>query len=1516
MNSSSGIDFSGVWFERAHSNSFSHHSEARDVLQLLYTCLDKACQKGHSMTMFVLGPLAQARATVSDFGDLAHYLLLLENDKEFLRDTHDPHSATVRPISEGHLTPMEARVVEFCRSEVEKSRVHLEDLKVANVQGITIDMLRTATDLCIIARAITSLADPDDHRIITLQESVQILTESVATVLKKPQLEQYKVDSVLETCTKSLPDIDSSTDFKLATFHREGLDMLAIAFSYALKERQDNKQSFYAEDDDFMDIDEDDGSQPLNTSITAETDVPRQETQAANDISTLRASCTAYLHLIASLQSVGDDHEKGLTSFIDHLITVHENDLLRLRSFLRSLWSTRLRISKLDCLNLLERCSEALVDPCAREYNTSEVANGMLVEVLIGATSTWELDPTDSELQDLYENVEALYAYYVKGMEKGGVRRSPNLQKIIATFLHGLLRHRPDFAQNRKVPSVRTSLFDLLSRGDIRVKHHIALQLPAMFEDFILAEHEKILQDVDSSLPGKSGGLEGIAVRLLVLSKLASQWHTLLRPAVYLIFAIAGSMTTASQHAKRCISVIARSRGLESPQSLFRLFASQIIYSWLDEQNTFAQIPFTIFGYPSITALLGDIKAEATGQAMMRGHKKELQYLAEQLEVEVSDLLLSNMGKAAAYTIAWDTCNGASRDKTEASNSNLLRDLVGADKYFTALSQHFPDILGCMFQTSDHEERVGEALERKTAFHAAAQRLSEITNISQSEQVMRIGMQPAFSAFYIPDQLERLCRRTAENASSFWSAGRYSSVLRSVLDRIHPALGSLYARSMIRKVRIIVALAGSVAFEGYPLQMTLQSLRPFLTDTQCAEDATGIMQYLFKNGTHYLRQQLGFMTGIGLSILISLRVFMGASQESTTQQSQHIATMNAATRFHTWFSDYLFKHAAHITGVERTSFIKAFSSITTTASRVQAEGNSVRGSEESKLLLEILDDVRTGRRLLNKTSREVALDLLCRNFRPALMARDDILGADEDAANYAPLVWESCQRPNVGDGYLLWSAKVLGRAYSANGEVQRITGQSKPWKTSTVTTKDSLGRASRDAIIKEVIGVLNSDNHAEVSLAEGAVRSLLARLEAEESGHTSEIYRNIPETISAALRPHNPDAHIAPVPERLDKLHEAFVVTHRKSLVKWIQELSISLCEAAAHDPVLGALIEILRGLESMAEKLLPYLIHLVLLIEFDTTRHVAGALSAAMMTAFQNCEDATTPYVRVYVQSILYLRSQPVPHENVRVDRDRWLQIDFLEASRAACVCGMYRSALLLAETSSGHSTIKAPTRRSSIMIAPPKVPMALQLSIYKNLDEPDSFYGVQRESTLLSVLDRLEYEGDGIKSLLFRGARLDSQMRRANKVESADRQGTIKSLIMLNMNGITNSLLSNDQFRDVGHDAVEGGLSTARKLNQWDVRAPELNHSESSTLFKAFQGLHFAKSAVEARSHFERQLLVTMNYATEKMRSSLPIKTRLRTLAVLTEADEVIESDRSEHLLDTWDHMKAREKWMRAGE
>ncbi|XPS92677.1 Non-specific serine/threonine protein kinase [Ascochyta lentis] len=1507
-----------LWSERTYAATNTHHSDARDILQMLYTCLDTPSSLPEPLPLLVLGSISQARLWNARYRTLAQYLLLLDDDERYLARMPSRSKPFHEVAVERQPTNMEIRVLDFCLSEVDRARERWADVAQSNAQNITSGMMRIVTNLCIVAPAVASLVNPQERRAIALESSTDKLVQAFVSTLTQSQTEQYKIDAVLETCTKSLPDLSCYDKLDSKVFKQAGIGILSQHLLKALGVRREVKQSFYTEvDDDFMDIDDGEDSQTTSNLTNPESEVPRNTEQAETDLAALRASSSSYLHLIAAVMESTDRIDDQIPSrFVDHLISLSENELLRSRQFVRSLLQSGLQLSRTDCLNLLERLSDGLVAPRAREYNTSEVANGMLVEVLIGTALVWGPDDKDTEAKVLYENVEELYAYYVKGLEKIGVRRSSNLQETIAIFLHGLLEHHPNLGQDPKVPSVRTSLFGLLSESEITVKYHIAKRLPSMFEEFVLSEHDKILQDVDSSLPGEDDGLEGISVRLLVLSKLASRWHTLLRSSVYRIFATAGSVKQAARHAQRCISEVAESRGFTSSRQLFQLFAPQILFTWLDRGNKIASIPFLTFGYASLVDLVQDVEAEAVGQAMMFGRQDEVEYLAQQLDTATTDLLGRNIGKAAAYTISWDICRGFARNKAEPSYANLLKGLIGSDKYFHLVQKQFPQVLGCILQTIDQEERVGRSLEKKPAFTPAAKTLTEMINISHSSQDLNTGIEPSFNAFYLPDQLERLCRRTGDDPVGFWTSSTYTFVMRALLDRIHPALGSLYARSIIRKIRIVIALAGPVAYEGYPLQMTLQSLRPFLTDVQCAEDTVGIMQHLFERGSQYLRQQLSFVTGIGLSILISIRVFLGTAQDSTTQQSQHIATMTTANRFHAWLTEYLKTHAEAISLNERPSSVKAFKLITTAASQVRAEGNSVRGSEESTLLIEILNDVRSGRKLLNKTSREVALNLLCQDFQFAATAREDILGKDQDAADYAGLVWESCRRANVGQGYLLWAARVLGRAFSAHGEIKQSIPVSRRLIPSSQTPKDSMGKISRETIIQEVVDLFYSDDRNEVSLAENAVRYLIARLPKGDRQFEAEIYNAIPDAIGKALVLYIPEPSVSALITSSEALELAAAPTENKTVAVWVRDLAVALCAVASEDPVLGALPALLHGIEHLAERLFPYILHLVLLAEYEEERSVREAMSRATMSWFCDCGPERAPYMRIIIQAILYLRSQAVPKEVTRVERDRWLEIDYLEASRAATACSMYRSALIFAETSSVQPVVKSASRRSSVLTPPPKLPTDLQLAIYKNLDEPDSFYGIDRGSDLSAILDRLDYEEDGVKSLIFRSARLDSQMRRYNELELTDTRGTVRSLIMLNMNSVTHSLLSNDQFRHTGEDAVESTLHTARKLGQWDIKAPDTNYTESATIFKAFQGLHFAKTPEQAQDNFDQQMLATMNFLIGKDSSPVPTKTRLRTLAALTEADEVLRADDPEYLLDFWDCMKARERWMRAGE
>ncbi|KAF2190124.1 hypothetical protein K469DRAFT_624615 [Zopfia rhizophila CBS 207.26] len=1524
----------GHFPDRTYASLNGQHCNARDILRLLYACLDRPFPSFHASPFMLLGPIAQARVHAFNYQHLLQYLLLLHEKKDF--QVHIDESSTTQDSTSSNRRPaqLEVRLLDFCISELEKTKQRWKEWSQSNPQGITSDMMRIVTNFCFVASALGNLAEDGSARVVKLESALDSLTQSFTNFLSRRDIEQYKVDAVLEVCARNLPDVSLLKTLNHATFKEIGVVSVASHMSKALDDRKISKESFYTEDDDYMDIDDSPSSQLAGGTFNPDIDIPRHDLQAQTNPASLRSSCLAYMHLISAVaETPSEEQDNGVPcAFIDYLMSITETDLIHCRQFIKALLFASFGIQASSCKKLLERFVDDLLDPKAREYNTSEVASGMIVEVLISTTPVWSSTSNDTQSRDLYEIVEDLYAYFVKGMEQMGVRQSMNLQKIIAEFLHRLLKHLPNFGQNRRLPSVRTNLFEILDRADIAVKYHITERLPDMFEDFILSEHETIFPDVYSKLPKDDKWREGIAIRLLSLSRLASRWHTLLHRCVYYIFETTGRIDNAVGHAKWCVQAVAKARHLENPQALFKLFAPQIIYSWLDDGNKFAEIPFSAFHYPALVDLLRDIEADAVGQAMMFGQTDELEYLAKLLATTTKEALKRNFVKAAAYSISYDTHN-YKRDKSATSSEKQLRDLVGEDIYSPFIYEQYPQVIGIMLQSiADRErrlkdmppERIEEPMEKriekslhdKPAYRSTVKALKEMTEISHSEFQLPKDIEPSFPAKNFRQQLERLCRRLDRDAVEIWTPSIFTLVMRMLLDRIHPALGPLFACSIIRKIRVLVAWAGDVAFKGYPLQMTLQALQPFLTDIHCAEDTLGIMQYLFRKGNHDLGQHPRFVTGIGLSILISIRVFLGSSQDSTTQESQHTATMNKAQRFHSWFTKYLEVYADSTVdaGSLPDSHIKAFKSITTAASRVREEGNSIRGTEESKLLLELLDDIRSGRNLLNSLSREVALDLLCQNFQPAPTARDDILGFDSDAANYASQVWQSCQRNHIGDGYLLWAARVLGRTFSAFGGVERKSHQSSLWPAQLRSSKNSPGRISRTAIVDKIKSLLYSGNRKEVGLAEAGIRLFISRFAADP--YVEEFDKMLPDHIGEALQLAFLNKISSDTSFPRETLDQSAFPQKRKDVTIWIRDLTVSLCHVSSRDPILGSLTPILLGIGGFAEKLFPYILHLVLLQEFDGDRTVRETMSDAYLSWFQDSDPESAPYVRILIEAILYLRSQPTPKEVTRVDRDRWLEVDYLKAAQAATICGMYKSALLFAETCSSQPVINSFGRRTSTFVPPPKLPTDLQFSIYKNLDEPDSFYGVDRGASLTSVLDRFDYEADGVKSLLFRGARMDSQIRRSNAIEPSDSRGMIKSLIMLNMNSITHSLLSNDQYRDVGDDVVGSTLHTARKLGQWDIKAPEGNHTEPSTLFKAFQGLHYATDALNARKQLDRQLLATVKCFSELDKASSPMKVPLRTLAVLTEADELITSTDPHQLLDIWDQMKAREKWMRAGD
>lgn len=1357
--------------------------------------------------------------------------------------------------------------------------------------------MRSVTSACIVGFAILSCTDMRDlHRVSDLRQQVEGLRDAIGGFLSRQDCEQDVVDTFLETFSHCMPTLGTQEDRKSST-HRFA-SQLAPAIAQALERRRHIDPIGGSQNGiEAFDIDDSFDSQGSHARADAlQVEMPRDDIGAEIDLITFRQSLSAQINILA-LEAERD--EAALPSvLVDYLTSLRATEVLACRSTLRLVLSTH-SLSRADVSRVLEYLGHEVLQ--SYEFERCEIAMLVCLDVLTGLAELWTVATED----DLADKGAALYEWFITIALGKGISSSA-VQIGIANMLQQLLIISPDYAKTLSLPSVRTSYFFVLHEGNISVKFYIAENIPKVFSLFILKEHDAILEDIVSSLPSDRDWTEGIALRLLVLARLAASWPTLLRRSVYHMFETPGHIPESSSYAKRCLLDVSLALSLPSPRALFKLFVSQLLYTWMESQPL-RTIPHIIFGYPTLADMFGDVQDEIVGQVAMRMDEEQAEGLSEVLGQPFTDLLTTSFNRALAYSLGRDISVPPSQNTKTSGAESQIRTRFSKDVYLELISSNFAQIVANLFKCLDQEEQVEKAFGRHKHAQSALRLLHQIRSISASDNALPANQQPSFRAKYIMDELEYLCRRTSFEVDLLWTPALFVFVFRKLLDTIHPALGSLHACSVIRRIRILICLAGPTALQDYPLEMALHSLRPFLTDSQCAEDALGLFQYLLQNGKQHLEQTPSFLAGIALSTLASLRAFLNAAQESTTQESQHRATMSKAQNFHSWFSAYLISYdSPGISGLSE----RAFKAIVLSASNIRGEGNALVGSHESTLLRELLEDQQSDRNLLNRASQDLIFRLLCKEFTKPANFRDDIFGEDQVAATYAVAVWRTCQRDVCGDGYLLWAARVLGRAYASTGSIGREMLLEAPFETIHTYTRGQSG--SKSAILGVLCEELFRDERKQVGLAENCIQAILARIrDTEDSFDCSEV---LPHSLMKALV-------WAPYSVPVERTFSPDLISLEKSVSRcpdatvdhWIRNLTISLASTASEDAIIGALPPILFEDERLAKQVFPYILHVVLLKEHDGHQTSRRTLSNAFQQWFRGCDDMTIPHVKLLISAVLYLRNQPLPHETTSVERTLWLDLDYGESARAAAYCGMYKTALLFVEIFS--SQIGRPSRRSSNMKM--VEPTDILLNIFRNIDEPDSFYGVQQQSSLSSVMDRLDYENAGFKSLSFRGAHFDSQLRQHNsaRVSHTHAQGLIKSLADLSLHGISHFLLSNQRAIGSGQGTIEAMLQSARKLEQWDIPAPSTDKSEASTVFRALQCLNNYTDLESMITNLDSGLLDMIKQLIGGRQTASALHSTLRTLAVLTEIDEVIVSNGFDQLDEAWHKLQSREAWMLTG-
>jgi ataxia telangiectasia mutated family protein len=1267
---------------------------------------------------------------------------------------------------------------------------------------------------------------------------------------------------------------------------------LVVSVAGSLRQSAEKDASYRTKDED---SDDEFGSQERLINTAAKPiEMPRHNTSMRLHPEAFAHATAARIYFLEALHA-NPGSSAVPSSFIDFACGLPSESLLFSGNAVTEIISSDFSIHDDDVRHIIEKIGSLVGEA---RLASCEVAQSTVLNMMDGLMQAW-LDTKS----DIYSDVQDLYHYFV-GQSLPQNALSPQSQNSLAKLLFRLLQNEPGYGTNCGLASSRTTLLLIMQQSPMVVKYSIAVRLPEIFGLYVLKAHDDVFVDVLESLPTDPTIVEGIAFRLLVLSELACRWPTLLRRCTYHIFEVPGKVNSSAEYATRCLAHVSKSLHLSSPKDLFALFRPQLLYTWLEEESI-DDMPFEIFGFESLRQMLETSQAEAAALMLMRLHDEKAKSLAHQLSTTYPELIRKGFAKIVAYAIARDT--SMSRQGQDSAE-NRIRKQLGNEPYIDGIYANFADIVAIMFDTFDQENSIEKYFAQDDEFVYAATIMDEIKGYSHSEVRLTANQQPVFRAKYLLRQLFHLCNRTEHELRTLWTPAMVVLVARRLFDSIHPALGSLHACSALRKVRVLICLAGPAALDQYPTEMLLHSIRPLIVDSECADDALGISRYLITKASQYLKYAPSFLAGYGLSTLASLRVFLESSQSSTTQESQFKATISKAQRFHAWLSDYLNKFESPYFADEDQQ--ASFKIITQTASNIRSSGNAESGSNESKLLLEILRDEQREKKLLNEPARELALGLLCGDFVIPASVQQDVLSTDDAAAQHSGIVWTSCKSGTLSDEYLAWAGRVMGRSFAATGELQSdFLRESKLSKSLELASTD---HTSGEGLIRLLQQLTHNKDSFTAGLAESALRAAISEaiaLEDKRLMAAAQTALHEPLFIASGWHPYQaPPSDSGPL-ESEQELHLFSGAWIERET--WVQDIAAYLAQTSSDDILLTYLRRVVLHDKTFAKDALPFIVHMALSNQLEKQQTVKRQLSEGIKAWLESGTEAAKANQRHLINAILYLRTQALPRESSIADRCQWLDVDYGTIGSASSKCGMPKTALLFMEIAASQLT--RVSRRTSAAREEDNTEALLQ--IYESIDDPDAYYGILQPASLDEVLGRAEHENDGPKTLAFRGAVHTGHARRRDPAAQSDAMSLVGALGILGLPGMAYNLIrSLDNAEESDSKSLQNTFDLARRLETWNLPAPAASNNHAVTLYKAFQSIQQAQDIAAVRQAIYHGYTETMRTLAGSLNPAT-LRGQLGALAALTELDDAVNVADFGELSDLLQRFEQRSRWMRRG-
>ncbi|KAJ5893828.1 hypothetical protein N7495_005519 [Penicillium taxi] len=1473
-----------------------------DLLNLFLACTNRSFQPPSFQEVGPTGLIAKTWFFFHENHKILEYLFDIGTLVSHFDPWHRERPWSLQPFTQQN--DNDSVVLDLLKSKSDMFLQVCQGMTAERSHHVTSDILQIMASFCIVSTlygaSIQNLTPELDPRIKDIEHNCHALWKEICEVLADQQPDSMQ--SFLELLLPILP-----AEFLPNTNYVAWRCLSPLMHSLA-KILEKSRQGDSSKSGDLMDLDLDNqflspGSQSFNENTILT--LNRESLRLVPDATTFQIAMTIRISVLLLMLPL-DETDKPLypPTLVEYLTSLKEAELLSAHYILQRIFRALSSMEQSDKLDILE----GLGEKCLQSYEMKRCETSHCLCISMITSFATSLISTEND--SLEESVIDLYRWFMEALV---ARKAASTRVYIA--LSGLFQtvmHKEWWQAIDNMPSPRTSLFKILQEGDFQVKFHIANIIPTLLKSSV--HDEGLYDEIRTSLPKDPDWIEGIALRLFVLARLALIWPNMLRRSTYHMFETPTLIPHSLGYAKKCMAFVSKTLGFKNEKELFQLFASQIIYTWTENQSI-NSMSFGTFGYQSLKEMLIDVKDEVVGQMVMRGRESDVQELSTLLGVPYLSLVEESFHKAEAYCIAQDISTPPSPNNFPRGVEIPLKELFERDMFMLLTADQFPQIVANFFKSLDQIDQIDRAYSKRPIFQYAIDIQTEINLKSEPSNLVPLpsNHQPSFRARYLLDELEFICNRLGFQLENIWTPSLTLFVCRSLLESIHPALGSLHACFVIRKIKILVCIAGPTMLRNYPFEMLLQSLRPFFTDHYCCEDVVGLFWYLLEAGKAYLEDTPRFMTEIFVSVFLTIRELLG----NESSEPQFVNAHHKLTDFNNWLGNFV--DGCYSSEWGDTVVQKSSCKLVQLARRPSNQ-------DAKHLVFEVFKDRESGNPLLSTSIGDLVLSLLCLEFR-ATEGDNQFSDTEVDSPLYVVSMWEMLHKLDTGPEYRLWAARVIGRYFAATGSVDEtlLREQALSLFEAPVPGLIPNGMTRSKARILQVLSQ-KLPIHGHVGLIERTLQLIIMNLAKPKNSRYLECADVMTESMMIALIREPGVAFRNPNAPKLTEKD----IPHTKEIIpcvlglsvdEWARSFGFYICDVMlAQNPVIAPLRKILDVIPGLAVQLLPYMIHEALGGEGTIGSLNTPALkrlneywfqsreiiSNSFMQILSNVQDETIPHARLVISCILYLHNQPQPDETTIVDRYMWLDLDFGEASSAAHRCGLEKTSLLFLEIQTSRALSGA--RRSSS--AKVELPVEFLHDVFMNIDDPDLFYGIQQRSSLKTVMEKLEHESSGLKNLLFQSAQYDSEIQMS---EDANPLGILRALNSTNLQGIANTMLSSASSAKGSPVPSDSMLQAAISLQQWDVPVSPSDLSSSATVYRVLRSLNISSSLPEVFNCVDECLLSTLSGLVGSGQSAIELRSTMRTLGIITEINDVIQSKSSQELNEAWGKISTKSNWLK---